>query len=91
VTEAQATHLATQALVLGIELAGPVLAVSLAVGLLVSLFQAVTQLQEFTLSFVPKAAAVALVLVLSGHWMLSQFLGFVHSSFAEVPRLVGGG
>jgi flagellar biosynthetic protein FliQ len=57
-------------------LAGPILGVGLVVGLAVSLFQAVTQIQEMTLTFIPKAMAVLLVLALLGHFMLGELLRF---------------
>jgi flagellar biosynthesis protein FliQ len=57
-------------------LAGPILGAGLVVGLAVSVFQAVTQIQEMTLTFIPKLLAVLLVLAVLGHWMLGQLLGF---------------
>jgi flagellar biosynthetic protein FliQ len=89
VTDVEVTHLATQALLMGVKLAAPILLASLVVGLTVSLFQSVTQLQEVTLTFVPKLAAIALVLLFSGHWMLSQFIGYVQQLFGHVTTLVG--
>ena len=88
-TDVEVTHLATQALLMGAKLAAPILLASLIVGLTVSLFQSVTQLQEVTLTFVPKLAAIALVLLFSGHWMLSQFIGYVQQLFGHVTTLVG--
>jgi flagellar biosynthetic protein FliQ len=77
-----------QALILVAKVAGPLLATSLVVGLLISLIQSVTQVQEMTLVFVPKMIAVALVLVFAGHWMLSQIVGFTDQLFAMIPRLL---
>lgn len=57
-------------------LAGPILAAGLVTGLVVSIFQAVTQIQEMTLTFIPKLVAMLVVLALLGHWMLGQLLGF---------------
>jgi flagellar biosynthetic protein FliQ len=62
--------------------------VSLAIGLLVGLLQSATQIQEQTLTFVPKLAGIALVLVIAGHWMLSQIIGFTHGLFDMIPRLI---
>jgi flagellar biosynthetic protein FliQ len=59
-----------------LEISLPVLGVSLVVGLLVSIFQAVTQLQEPTLTFIPKILAVVLVIVIAGPWMMNTLLGF---------------
>ncbi len=78
-----------QAIIVTTKLAAPVLATSLAIGLLVSLAQSVTQVQEITLTFVPKLAGVALVLVVAGHWMLGQLVGFTNDLYAMIPRLIG--
>ncbi|HET8596112.1 MAG TPA: flagellar biosynthetic protein FliQ [Intrasporangium sp.] len=80
-------------LLLGLEtaakLAAPVLVTSLVVGLAVSLVQSVTQLQEVTLSFVPKAVGVAIALVVCGHWMISEMVTFTGDLFARIPGLLG--
>jgi len=68
--------IAREAALLILILAGPILGAGLAVGLAVSLFQAVTQIQEMTLTFIPKLLAVLLVLAVLGHWMLGQLLSF---------------
>ncbi len=81
-------EIALQALILVAKIAGPILAVSLVVGLTVSLLQSVTQIQEMTLVFVPKMIAVALVILLAGHWMLNQVVGFTDQLFAMIPRLL---
>jgi flagellar biosynthesis protein FliQ len=78
------------ALVLAAKLAAPVLVTALVVGFAVSLVQSVTQIQEVTLSFVPKAIAVAIALVVSGHWMISELVTFTHDLFERIPTLVGG-
>lgn len=57
-------------------LAGPILGAGLIVGLAVSVFQAVTQIQEMTLTFIPKLIAILAVLALLGHWMLHRLVGF---------------
>lgn len=66
-----------------IETAAPVLLVSLVVGLLVSLFQTVTSIQEQTLTFVPKIVAIFLTLMLLGHWMLNNMTGFMTQLWAD--------
>lgn len=81
-------HIAGQALALVAELAGPVLVATLAIGLVVALFQAVTSVQESTLSFLPKLVAVAVVLLFAGHWMIGQLTSFTEALYAEIPRLV---
>ncbi|MHB1065103.1 MAG: flagellar biosynthesis protein FliQ [Georgenia sp.] len=80
--------------VLGIELAAklaaPALLTALVVGFTVSLLQSVTQIQEVTLSFVPKAIAVAIALMVSGNWMISELVMTTHELFDRIPQLLGG-
>jgi flagellar biosynthetic protein FliQ len=73
---------------LAMEVGGPLLLVGLAVGLVVSLFQAVTQIQEQTLSFIPKIVGVALVIVVLGPWMLGQLVSYTQNLFLSIPGLV---
>jgi flagellar biosynthetic protein FliQ len=89
-TQGDAIHLAAEAMLVTLKLAAPILVASLVVGLVVSLFQSVTQLQEFTLTFVPKLAAVAVVVLVAGHWMLAQLVGYTDSLFTQIPQLLGG-
>ncbi|WP_415855489.1 flagellar biosynthesis protein FliQ [Sinomonas sp. G460-2] len=79
-----------QALLASAKLAAPVLITSLVVGLAISLVQSITQLQEATLSFVPKAVAVAIALVVCGHWMISEMVTFTNDLFARIPGLLNG-
>jgi flagellar biosynthetic protein FliQ len=65
----------------------PVLAVALFVGVLVSVFQAITQVQEATLTFVPKLIGVGVVLAMMGGWMLTSLVSFVHLCFEHAARL----
>lgn len=65
----------------------PMLAVALAVGLMTSLFQAVTSIQEMTLSSIPKILAVAAVLILLGPWMLQNLVDFTTSVFQFIPEV----
>ena len=83
-------HMASQALVLIAELAGPVLVVSLAVGLVVALFQAVTSIQEFTLTFLPKVVAIGLVLLILGHWMLGITVAYTEHLYDSIPKVLAG-
>ena len=78
-----------QALEITILLSAPILLASLAVGLLIAMFQAATQINEMTLSFVPKLMVVAAVLGLGGPWMLRQITGFTTKLFENVPYLIG--
>ncbi|HUX03524.1 MAG TPA: flagellar biosynthesis protein FliQ [Acidimicrobiales bacterium] len=82
--------LASQALVLITELAGPVLVVSLVVGLVISLFQAVTSIQEFTLTFLPKVVAIGVVLLLLGHWMLGSTVAYTEHLYNSIPQILAG-
>ena len=68
--EGSVIDIAVQSILLATKLAAPILGVSLAIGLFVGLIQSATQIQEQTLTFVPKLAGVALVIVITGHWML---------------------
>ncbi|MBN9375950.1 MAG: flagellar biosynthesis protein FliQ [Cellulomonas sp.] len=81
---------AVQALLVAAKLAAPVLVTALVVGFVVSLVQSVTQIQEVTLSFVPKAIAAAIALVVCGHWMISVLVSFTTDLYARIPALVGG-
>ncbi|MEY2336191.1 flagellar biosynthesis protein FliQ [Acidithiobacillus ferrianus] len=69
-------------------LSAPLLGIALVVGLLVSVFQAATQLNEMTLSFVPKILAMALVLVFAGPWMLHLIMDFTIHLFHDIPHLI---
>jgi len=79
----------TTALPLAFKVAMPMLAAGLIVGLVVSIFQAVTQIQEQTLAFIPKVIALAAVLLLLGPWMLNQMLTYTADLWGGIPRLVG--
>jgi flagellar biosynthetic protein FliQ len=76
------------ALELTLVLAGPVLVLSLAAGLAVSIFQALTQINEITLTFIPKIAATALALVFFGPWMLTRLISFTVTLFQSLPQYV---
>jgi flagellar biosynthesis protein FliQ len=81
--------LGQQAMEMIMLLAGPVLLTVLIVGLVIGMFQAVTQINEMTLSFVPKLIAVGLVLLVSGAWMLNVFTGYVRGLIQSIPTLIG--
>ena len=83
--------LAADALMLSVKLAGPFLLATLVVGLIVSIVQAATQLQEFTLQFIPKIIAVVLVLAIAGPWMLNSLVLYTAELFKAIPQLVNGG
>lgn len=81
-------EIATQTLMVAAKISAPILIVTLALGLGVSLVQSVTQVQEHTLTFVPKLAGVALVIVLAGNWMLAELMGFTTMLFDRIPELI---
>jgi flagellar biosynthetic protein FliQ len=89
VNESDVMNIAGQALLLAAKLAGPLLLVALVVGVVVSLIQAVFQVQDQTLSMVPKLAIGALVLALTGGWMLRISVEFTQQLFERIPALVG--
>jgi flagellar biosynthetic protein FliQ len=76
------------ALELVLVLAGPVLLVALVTGILVSMFQVVTQINEMTLAFIPKIAATAGALLVFGPWMLSRLISFTAALFQSLPNYV---
>lgn len=78
-----------QAMKLALLLGGPLLLVALATGLLISLFQAATQINEMTLSFIPKLLAVFATLVIAGPWMLATVLDYMRDLFSSIPQLIG--
>ena len=80
-----------QGLILAAKLSAPVLVTALVVGFAISLLQSITQIQEVTLSFVPKAIAVSLALLVSGHWMIAESVSFTRQMFEKIPSLLGGG
>jgi flagellar biosynthetic protein FliQ len=88
-TDSSVTEIAIQSILLATKLAGPILLVSLLIGVGVGLIQSATQVQEQTLTFVPKLIGIALVVVFAGNWMLSQLTGFTTNLFEMIPRLIG--
>jgi flagellar biosynthetic protein FliQ len=84
-TEREVLDISRQCIVVTLQLALPVLLFGLVAGVLVSIFQAVTQIQEFTLTFVPKLLAVIGALVIFGPWMLSTMVSFIVSMFNHMP------
>ena len=87
--EDQVVKLAMDALTLTLKVALPLMLAGLVVGLVVSVFQAVTQIQEMTLAFIPKILVTALVLVVAGPWMLDELLAYTEDLYGSIPRLVG--
>jgi flagellar biosynthetic protein FliQ len=82
-------NLASQAMSLALKVAGPLLLVGLVIGLLVSVFQAVTQIQEQSLTLIPKIVGVAVVVVVLGPWMLGQLVAYTTNLYTAIPSMVG--
>jgi flagellar biosynthetic protein FliQ len=87
-SETYVLSLAQNALMVSLMVAGPVLIISLVIGSLVSLVQAATQINEVTLTFIPKIIGIALVFLLLGAWMLQQLVQFTVNLFQTLPSLV---
>lgn len=90
-TDNQVIGLALDAMTMAAKLGTPILATALLIGFAISLFQSVTQIQEATLSFVPKAVGVAVALLVSGNWMLHEMVTFTTHLYDEIPTLLGSG
>ncbi len=86
--ETDALELARRSIWVALQLILPILTLSLIVGVIISLFQAVTQIQEQTLTFVPKILLTAGALVVLGPWMLHTMVGFTAGLFAGLPSVV---
>jgi flagellar biosynthetic protein FliQ len=82
-------HLAVEALTLTLKISMPFLLAALVVGLLVSVFQAVTQIQEMTLSFIPKILVTGAVIAIGGPWMLDLLVGYTRDLLTDIPAIVG--
>jgi flagellar biosynthetic protein FliQ len=82
-------NLASQAMSLSLKVAGPMLLAALVIGLVVSIFQAVTQIQEQSLSLIPKIVGVAGVIIVLGPWMLGQLVSYTSALYTAIPSMVG--
>ncbi|HEY3327703.1 MAG TPA: flagellar biosynthesis protein FliQ [Novimethylophilus sp.] len=78
-----------QALEVGVLLSAPMLGAALVTGLLISLFQAATQINEMTLSFIPKLLVLVLVLIVTGPWMINLMVDYMRRLFISIPGLIG--
>ena len=87
-TDTQVVQLGVQAFEISMKLGAPILLTALILGFGISLFQSVTQIQEATLSFVPKAVGVGVALLFSGNWMLHQMTAYTTNLFEQIPALV---
>ena len=88
-TDTTVINIALQTLMVALKLSAPILVTSLVIGFAVSLFQSMTQIQEFTLSFVPKLIGVGISVLISGNWMLHTLVAYTHDLFDRLPELLG--
>lgn len=88
-TDTQVLDIAQNAMLMASKLAMPLLITALAIGVVVSLIQTVTQIQEMTLSFVPKVVAIGVVLVVAGNWMLREVVVYTQSLWGSIPTFAG--
>lgn len=82
-------NIGQQALLVLLMVSAPILLAALAVGLLVSVFQAATQINEMTLSFIPKLVAVFVTMVVAGPWMLATLIDYMRRLYMQIPTLIG--
>lgn len=90
-TDGDVTAVAGKAIWTTLQVGGPILIIALIVGLVVSVFQAVTQIQEQTLVFIPKIVAIVAVIAITGPWMLNVMVNYTENLFREIPALVAKG
>jgi flagellar biosynthetic protein FliQ len=87
-TDTSIIQIALQTMLVALKLSAPILITSLVIGFAISLFQSMTQIQEFTLSFVPKVIGVGVALLICGNWMLHTMIDFTVSLFDSIPSLL---
>jgi flagellar biosynthetic protein FliQ len=89
-TDSAVLDIGLQAMIAAAKLTAPILIVALAVGLGVGMLQSVTQIQEATLTFVPKFLGVGLVILFAGNWMLHELISFTQGLYEQLPALISG-
>ncbi len=88
-TDTDILGIAIETMFVALKLSAPILLTALVLGFAISLFQAMTQIQEFTLAFVPKVVGVGVALIVSGNWMLHTLIDFTKDLFDRIPMLLG--
>ena len=88
-TDTAIIELAMRTMLVALKLSAPILVTALVIGFTVSLFQSMTQIQEFTLAFVPKLVGVGLALLFCGNWMLHTLINFTVSLYEGLPTMLG--
>jgi len=89
VTPSTVMEIGRQAIEITLLISAPLLLTALVVGLIISIFQAATQLNEATLQFVPKLVAMFLVLIIAGPWILQTLIDYIQRLFNSIPQLIG--
>ena len=87
-SESEVMKIITDAMWVAARIGTPILSTAIVVGVVIGLLQSVTQIQEPTLSFVPKFAAIGLVIVVSGPWMLQEIVTYTRALFLSIPSLI---
>jgi flagellar biosynthesis protein FliQ len=88
-TDSAVLDIALQTMLVALKLTAPILIPSLVIGFVISLVQSMTQIQEFTLAFVPKLIGVGISLLVTGNWMLHTLVAYTQDLFARLPGLLG--
>jgi flagellar biosynthetic protein FliQ len=88
-TDTTIIELALRTMLVALKLSAPILVTSLVIGFVVSLFQSMTQIQEFTLAFVPKLVGVGIALLICGNWMLHTLMAFTVDLYEGLPAMLG--
>jgi len=88
-TDSAVIDIALSTMLVALKLSAPILLTSLIIGFTVSVFQSMTQIQEFTLAFVPKVVAVGITILIFGNWMLHTLITYTQDLFDRLPSLLG--
>jgi flagellar biosynthetic protein FliQ len=82
-------YLGSRGMMVVLQVAGPILLATMAIGIVIAILQAATQIQEMTLTFIPKIVVAAVILLLLGSWMGTKIVSFTIEIFREIPNLTG--
>ena len=85
-TDTDILHIALQTMIVSAKVAAPILVVTMVIGFAISLFQSLTQINEITLTFVPKLIGVGIALLVSGNWMLHTLVTFTTNMYLDIPN-----
>lgn len=90
-TDKQIVDIGMQAMTIAAKVSAPLLLTALVIGFVISLFQSVTQIQDSTLSFVPKVVAIGVAMLFAGNWMLHEMISFTTHLYGQIPQIISGG